>query len=92
MAISLVKEFGADAQQKIITILKNFISEKVYDEISDPNERAKLNEIHETILGRILYELNDTKYTKIRDELKKEIKDHQELYAEDGHSGKASFS
>lgn len=78
LAISLVKEFGADAQQKIITILKNFISEKAYDKVSDPNERAKLNEIHETILGRILYELNDTKYTKIRDDLKKEIKNHQE--------------
>ena len=61
LAISLAKEFGADAQQKIITILKNFISEKAYDKVSDPNERAKLNEIHETILGRILYELNDSK-------------------------------
>ena len=82
LAIRLANEFGTDAQQstKIITIFKDFISEEAYKKVSDPNEKSKLNEIHETILGRVIYRLNDNKYTnKIRDELKKEIQNQRQV-------------
>ena len=41
LAIRLANEFGTDAQQstKIITILKDFISEEAYKKVSDPNEK-----------------------------------------------------
>jgi NTE family protein len=88
LAMRLVNEFGADAQQstKIITVLKNFISEEAYKRVPDPIEKAKLNEIHETVLGRILYGLKrdkkiDAKFTKRLEEwegeLEKEIDTHQ---------------
>lgn len=59
----LVNEFGADTQQspKIMKVLKNFISEEAHERVSDPVGKAKLNEIHEAVLGRILYGLERDK-------------------------------
>ncbi|MGC2573334.1 MAG: patatin-like phospholipase family protein [Candidatus Nitrosopolaris sp.] len=63
LAMRLVNEFGIDTQQspKITKVLKNFISDEAYKRVSDPVDKAKLNEIHEAVLGIILYGLKRDK-------------------------------
>jgi NTE family protein len=86
LAMRLVNELGTDptTRDKILTIFKHFISDDAYKHVSDAIGKAKLNEIHETILGRILFGVERDKKIdaksvhKMKEELQKEIEDNRQ--------------
>src|SRR5215469_3521405 len=51
LAMRLVNKFNTEAEvEKINTVFEDFISDKAYERVRDLVGKAKLNEIHETIL------------------------------------------
>ena len=86
LAMRLVNELGTDAttRDKILKIFQDYISDDAYKHVSDAMGKAKLNEIHETILGRILFGLERDKkidiksVNKMKEELQKEIQGNQQ--------------
>lgn len=86
LAISLVNDlFSADAQ-KITTTLKNYVSAEAYKNIHSSEDRARVDLIHETILGRVIssIDLSKEKKTQLINSIEKEMKAQPaELRSED---------
>jgi NTE family protein len=69
LAMRLINEFGKEPQQspKIMKVLNEFISKEAYERVSGPDvdkakvDKKKLKEIHQAVLGRILYGLKRDK-------------------------------